>query len=99
MKTLRALILTAGALLAAVCHAAEINVFAAASLSDVFTELAPQFTAATGHTLRFNFGAYEVLRVGGGDVRALVAMHDRIDLRGAGGLLLRCHQVWAFRAR
>ena len=40
-----------------ISRAAEINVFAAASLSDVFTELAPQFTAATGHTLRFNFGA------------------------------------------
>jgi len=38
-------------------RATEINVFAAASLSDAFKELAPQFQAATGHTLRCNFGA------------------------------------------
>jgi molybdate transport system substrate-binding protein len=42
---------------AALAVAAELNVCAAASLSDAFKELAPQFQAATGHTLRCNFGA------------------------------------------
>jgi molybdate transport system substrate-binding protein len=37
--------------------AAEINVFAAASLSDAFKEIAPLYAKATGDTLRFNFGA------------------------------------------
>ena len=37
--------------------AAEITVFAAASLSDALTEIAPLYSKATGHTLRFNFGA------------------------------------------
>ncbi|MBP8962971.1 MAG: molybdate ABC transporter substrate-binding protein [Opitutaceae bacterium] len=57
MRSLRTLFASICILCAATARAAEINVFAAASLSDVFTELAPQFTAATGHTLRFNFGA------------------------------------------
>lgn len=35
----------------------EINVFAAASLSDALKELAPAFARAERHTLRFNFGA------------------------------------------
>lgn len=47
--------------LATLCRAAEVSVFAAASLSDVFRELSPQFTAASGHTLRFNFGASGLL--------------------------------------
>ncbi len=47
--------------LATLGHAAEINVFAAASLSDVLRELSPQFTAASGHTLRFNFGGSGLL--------------------------------------
>ena len=37
--------------------AAEITVFAAASLSDAFKEISPIYTKATGDTLRFNFGA------------------------------------------
>ncbi len=92
MKTLRALILTAGALLAAVCHAAEINVFAAASLSDVFTELAPQFTAATGHTLRFNFGASGALArqiKEGAPADAIFSADElRVDQLEKAGLLL-----------
>lgn len=37
--------------------AADLTVFAAASLSDACAEIAPLYTKATGHTLRFNFGA------------------------------------------
>ena len=37
--------------------AAELTVFAAASLSDSLKELAPVYAKATGNTLRFNFGA------------------------------------------
>jgi len=37
--------------------AAEVTVFAAASLSDAFKEIVPLYTRATGDTLRFNFGA------------------------------------------
>jgi molybdate transport system substrate-binding protein len=42
---------------ATLAAAAQLDVLAAASLSDAFKELAPQFQAATGHTLRLNFGA------------------------------------------
>lgn len=42
--------------LAPLLRAAELTVFAAASLSDSLAEAAPRFTAATRHTLRFNFG-------------------------------------------
>lgn len=41
--------------------ATEIRVFAAASLSDVLTRLAPDFQKQTGHTLVFNFGASNIL--------------------------------------
>ncbi|MFT3868148.1 MAG: molybdate ABC transporter substrate-binding protein [Nibricoccus sp.] len=45
------------ALSTAAAAAAEITVFAAASLSDALKEVAPLYTKATGNTLRFNFGA------------------------------------------
>lgn len=38
-------------------RSAELTVFAAASLSDALQALAPACQQATGHTLRFNFGA------------------------------------------
>ncbi len=41
--------------------AAELTVFAAASLSDALGEIAPAYSRATGHTLRFNFGASGLL--------------------------------------
>jgi molybdate transport system substrate-binding protein len=44
------------ALSVAAAAAAQLNVSAAASLADALQELAPRFQAATGHTLRFNFG-------------------------------------------
>jgi len=55
VKSLRLLLLALCT--TALAGAAELNVFAAASLSDSLKELAPRFQAATGHTLRFNFGA------------------------------------------
>lgn len=57
MNSLRILSLAAAALLALAASAAELTVFAAASLSDALKELAPIYTKATGDTLRFNFGA------------------------------------------
>ncbi|MBK8479153.1 MAG: molybdate ABC transporter substrate-binding protein [Opitutaceae bacterium] len=57
MNSLRILSLAAATLLALAASAAEVTVFAAASLSDALKELAPVYTKATGDTLRFNFGA------------------------------------------
>lgn len=57
MKTYRILSLAAAALLAVAAHAAEVTVFAAASLSNALQELAPVYAQATGDTLRFNFGS------------------------------------------
>lgn len=41
--------------------AAELTVFAAASLSDALGEIAPLYARTTGHALRFNFGASGLL--------------------------------------
>lgn len=57
MKSLRLFTYLLLAVLASRAVAAQLNVFAAASLSDAFAELAPEFRAATGNTLRCNFGA------------------------------------------
>lgn len=57
MKYLRYFGLGAGLLCALISHAKEVTVFAAASLSDAFKEIAPLYAQATGDTLRFNFGA------------------------------------------
>lgn len=57
MRTLRLLPFVAAALWAVGSFAADLTVFAAASLSDALKELAPAYTQATGDTLRFNFGA------------------------------------------
>jgi molybdate transport system substrate-binding protein len=53
----RFICLVAALAAAAGAAAAEISVFAAASLADALQELAPRFQAASGHTLRCNFGA------------------------------------------
>ena len=42
-------------------HAADITVFAAASLSDVLKEIAWDYQAATGHKLVFNLAASSTL--------------------------------------
>jgi len=59
MKIQRILALVAAGvlLLRGAASAAEVTVFAAASLSDSLKELSPLYTKATGDTLRFNFGA------------------------------------------
>lgn len=57
MKRLRVLVIAAiVAALGISARAVEIHVFAAASLSDALTELAPRYKALTGDTLVFNFG-------------------------------------------
>jgi len=90
MKTLRLLLLTL--LLPALSFAAELNVFAAASLSDALKELAPRFQAATGHTLRFNFGASGTLvrQIKEGAPADLILSADelRVDQLDKAGLLL-----------
>jgi molybdate transport system substrate-binding protein len=57
MKSLRLLLALSLALLGLSARAVELAIFAAASLSDALQTLAPAYTAATGDTLRFNFGA------------------------------------------
>ena len=92
MRSLRTLFASICILCAATARAAEINVFAAASLSDVFTELAPQFTAATSHTLRFNFGASGALArqiKEGAPADAIFSADElRVDQLEKAGLLL-----------
>lgn len=57
MKTTRRLLaFFALAALAPLGLAAELTVFAAASLSDALTELAPAYAKTSGNTLRLNFG-------------------------------------------
>ena len=56
---LKLLVPAAGGLLALAASAAELSVFAAASLSDALQEIAPAYTRATGNTVRFNLGAGE----------------------------------------
>jgi molybdate transport system substrate-binding protein len=58
MKSIRLFLFVCLAVFGAtLASAAEVTVFAAASLSDAFKEIAPLYTKATGDTLRFNFGA------------------------------------------
>jgi molybdate transport system substrate-binding protein len=57
MKSHRLIIVALSAFLAVAASAAELTVFAAASLSDALKEIAPAYTRATGNTVRFNFGA------------------------------------------
>lgn len=57
-RPLRSLsLLLLSVLLPAFSLAAELTVFAAASLSDSLKEIAPLYAKTTGDTLRFNFGA------------------------------------------
>jgi molybdate transport system substrate-binding protein len=76
----------------AVASAAEVTVFAAASLSDAFKEIAPLYTKATGHTLRFNFGASGALarQIKEGAPADVIFSADelRVDQLEKAGLLL-----------
>jgi len=73
-------------------NAAEVTVFAAASLSDAFKEIAPLFTKATGDTLRFNFGASGALarQIKEGAPADVIFSADelRVDQLEKAGLLL-----------
>ncbi|HEY9247528.1 MAG TPA: molybdate ABC transporter substrate-binding protein, partial [Rariglobus sp.] len=57
MKPRLFLSLLAGLCLALTASAAEITVFAAASLTNALGEIGPAYKAATGDTVRFNFGS------------------------------------------
>lgn len=62
MKLVHSFLIFAFAILSAIhVSAAEVTVFAAASLSDAFKEIAPLYNKVTGDTLRFNFGASGML--------------------------------------
>ncbi|MDR2844678.1 MAG: molybdate ABC transporter substrate-binding protein [Puniceicoccales bacterium] len=73
-------------------NAAELLVFAAASLSDSLKELAPAYTKATGDTLRFNLAASGALtrqiREGAPADVIISADELRVDQLENGGLLL-----------
>lgn len=73
-------------------RAAEVTVFAAASLSDSLKELAPRFKAGSGHTLRFNFGASGTLarQIKEGAPADVIISADelRVDQLEKAGLLL-----------
>ena len=89
----RSIVILAATLCAtALAPAAELNVFAAASLSDAFQELAPPFQAATGHTLRCNFGASGALtrqiKEGAPADVIFSADEQRVDQLENAGLLL-----------
>ena len=93
MKFLRQLLLTFT--LAVACTysmAAEITVYAAASLSDALKEIAPLYTKATGDTLRFNFGASGALarQIKEGAPADVIFSADelRVDQLEKAGLLL-----------
>ena len=92
MKTHRILSIAAAALLAVGASAAELTVFAAASLSDALKEIAPAYTKATGDTLRFNFGASGALarQIKEGAPADLIVSADelRVDQLEKAGLLL-----------
>ena len=94
MKPLRRLLALGFALTSAVlaAHAAELTVFAAASLADAFKTLGPAYAAATGDTVRFNFGASGTLarQIKEGAPADVIVSADelRMDQLANGGLLL-----------
>lgn len=93
MKSLRHILLSLTLLLAAsFASAAEITVFAAASLSDAFKEIAPLYAKASGDKLRFNFGASGALtrQIREGAPADVIFSADelRVDQLENGGLLL-----------
>ena len=79
-------------LLAAATSAAELNVFAAASLSDALKKIAPVYARTTGDTLRFNFGASGMLvrQIKEGVPADIILSADelRVDQIEKAGLLL-----------
>lgn len=77
---------------ATAASAVELNVFAAASLSDAVKEIAPIYAKASGDTLRFNFGASGALtrQIREGAPADVIFSADelRVDQLENGGLLL-----------
>jgi molybdate transport system substrate-binding protein len=93
MKILRPLLLTFAFVVAcAHSQAAEITVYAAASLADAMKEITPLYTKATGDTLRFNFGASGALarQIKEGAPADVIFSADelRVDQLEKAGLLL-----------
>jgi len=93
MKMYRSFLILAFAILtAAVATAVEVTVFAAASLSDAFKEIAPLYATASGNTLRFNFGASGTLarQIKEGAPADVIFSADelRVDQLEKAGLLL-----------
>jgi len=58
---LPSVVIALSALFAATLHAADVNVFAAASLTDAMKELAPAYEAKSGDKLVFNFAGSNAL--------------------------------------
>lgn len=91
MKTLRLAFFSLALVLCSL-KGDELNVFAAASLSDALKELAPAFAELEGHTLRFNFGASGALsrQIKEGAPADLIFSADelRVDQLEKAGLLL-----------
>lgn len=91
---IRQLVISAVAALcaSAVSHAAELRVYAAASLSDALKEVAPLHAKATGDTLVFNFGASGALarQIKEGAPADVIFSADelRVDQLEQAGLLL-----------
>jgi molybdate transport system substrate-binding protein len=92
MKLRRLYALLFASLLAFSLQAAELNVFAAASLSDALKEIAKTYEPASGDKLRFNFGASGALarQIKEGALADVIFSADelRVDQLEKAGLLL-----------
>jgi len=92
MKAPRVILALAALFAASHTIAAELTVFAAASLAEALKTLAPAYTAATGDTLRFNFGASGTLarQIKEGAPADVIISADklRLDQLTHGGLIL-----------
>lgn len=92
MKPLLPLLLAFLHFAATAASAVELNIFAAASLSDALKEIAPVYAKASGDTLRFNFGSSGALarQIREGAPADVIFSADelRVDQLENGGLLL-----------
>jgi molybdate transport system substrate-binding protein len=90
-------VLSAAAWLGGAAAAEELNVFAAASLSDALEELAPAYAAASGRTLRLNLGASSDLarqiRAGASADVFFSADAAQMDVVHQAGLVRRAERV------
>jgi molybdate transport system substrate-binding protein len=92
MNSSRLVTIALAALLAVAVSAADLTVFAAASLSDALKEIAPAYSKITGDTVRFNFGASGTLvrQIKEGAPADLIVSADElgVDQLEKAGLLL-----------